>query len=160
MLASSAASTILVLNGPNLNMLGTRQPEIYGRLTLAEMMDNLQRAAASGTPALSLLHYQSNHEGVLIDAIHDQGPDAFGIIVNAGALTHYSIALRDALTSIETPAIEVHISNVHAREDFRHRSVISAVVTGQIVGLGEDGYHLALEWFRRQAKRIEEKSFR
>ena len=159
MAAGSTAPTILVLNGPNLNMLGTRQPEIYGGRTLAEMMDNLQRAAVRGTPALDLLHYQSNHEGVLIDAIHEQGPDAFGIIINAGALTHYSIAVRDAISAIETPAIEVHISNVHVREDFRHRSVISAVVKGQIVGLGEDGYHLALEWFRRQAVRIHEESF-
>jgi 3-dehydroquinate dehydratase-2 len=158
MTASSIAPRILVLNGPNLNLLGTRQPEIYGCRTIAEMMDNLQRAAASGTPALDLLHYQSNHEGVLIDAIHEQGPDAFGIIINAGALTHYSIAVRDAIAAIETPAIEVHISNVHVREDFRHRSVISAVVTGQIVGLGEDGYHLALEWFRRQAVQIQEES--
>ena len=159
MTASSTAPKILVLNGPNLNMLGTRQPEIYGRRTLAEMMANLQRAAVRGTPVLDLLHYQSNHEGVLIDAIHEQGPEAFGMIINAGALTHYSIAVRDAIAAIETPAIEVHISNVHVREDFRHRSVISAVVTGQIVGLGEDGYHLALEWFRRQAMQNNEESF-
>jgi 3-dehydroquinate dehydratase-2 len=93
---------------------------------------------------------QSNHEGYLLDTIHTTGKNADGIIINAGAFTHYSIALRDALASIDTPAIEVHISNVHKREDFRHHSVISAVCIGQIVGLGEQGYHLALEYFRHQ----------
>jgi 3-dehydroquinate dehydratase II len=142
--------TILVMNGPNLNMLGVRQPEIYGRRTLDDMMRDLRDAASNGTPALNMNHVQSNHEGVLLDAIHEQGRAARGIIINAGALTHYSFAIRDALASVTTPAIEVHISNVHAREPFRHVSVISAVVAGQIVGLGEDGYHLALEWFRRR----------
>lgn len=140
--------TILVINGPNLNMLGTRQPEIYGSRTLDDMMDALRRVAQEGDPALAVEHVQSNHEGVILDAIHQQGRHAAGIIINAGAFTHYSIALRDALSSIDTPAIEVHISNVHARESFRHHSVISPVVAGQIVGLGEDGYRLALEWFR------------
>ncbi|HVL23830.1 MAG TPA: type II 3-dehydroquinate dehydratase [Thermomicrobiales bacterium] len=141
---------ILVVNGPNLNMLGVRQPEIYGRRTLEDMMRDLAQIAAEGTPAIDVVHVQSNHEGVLLDAIHEQGRAAAGIIINAGALTHYSIAVRDALASITTPAIEVHISNVHAREEFRHTSVISDVVRGQIVGLGEDGYRLALEWFRRR----------
>lgn len=131
-------------------MLGVRQPDIYGRRTLDDMMHELALAAANGTPAIELEHVQSNHEGVLLDAIHDAGRRADGIIINAGALTHYSIAVRDALASVPTPTIEVHISNVHARESFRHTSVISAVVTGQIVGLGEQGYHLALEWFRRR----------
>jgi 3-dehydroquinate dehydratase II len=142
--------TILVINGPNLNMLGARQPEIYGHRTLADMMSDLRKAAANGEPSLDLADVQSNHEGVLLDAIHGPGRDAAGIIINAGALTHYSFAIRDALSAIPTPAIEVHISNVHAREPFRHVSVISAVVAGQIVGLGEEGYHLALEWFRRR----------
>lgn len=149
----TTVSTILVINGPNLNLLGTRQPEIYGRRTLVEMMDDLQKVAAAGTPPLNLMHVQSNHEGVLIDAIHEQGRAAAGIIINAGALTHYSVAVRDALSSVDTPAIEVHISNIHAREDFRHRSMFSAVVIGQIAGLGEDGYRLALEWFRARAER-------
>ena len=144
--------TVLVINGPNLNMLGVRQPEIYGRRTLDDMMGDLATSAADGTPAIELAHVQSNHEGVLLDAIHNQGRRADGIIINAGALTHYSMAVRDALASVTTPAIEVHISNVHAREEFRHTSVISAVVVGQIVGLGEDGYHLALEWFRRRLR--------
>lgn len=150
LIVPEARPTILVINGPNLNMLGVRQPEIYGRRTLDDMMQHLKHAAAHGSPALDMIHVQSNHEGVLLDAIHQQGRDAAGIIINAGALTHYSIAVRDALSAVSTPAIEVHISNVHAREDFRHTSVISAVVVGQIVGLGEDGYHLALEWFRRR----------
>src|SRR5688500_6567890 len=131
-------------------MLGVRQPEIYGNRSLSDMMSDLKRAAANGTPSLELIDVQSNHEGVLLDAIHGQGRAAAGIIINAGALTHYSIAIRDALSAVPTPAVEVHISNVHAREAFRHVSVISAVVAGQIVGLGEDGYHLALEWFRRR----------
>lgn len=142
--------TILVINGPNLNMLGTRQPEIYGHRTLADMMSRLRDVAESGSPALDLIDVQSNHEGEILDAIHTTGREAAGIIINAGALTHYSIALRDALSSIDTPAIEVHISNIHAREEFRHHSVIAPVVVGQIAGLGEDGYRLALEWFRQQ----------
>lgn len=129
-------------------MLGTRQPEIYGHRTLDAMMTRLRTLAESGSPALDLVDYQSNIEGELINQIQTTGREAEGIIINAGAFTHYSIALRDALSSIDTPAIEVHISNIHAREEFRHHSVISAVVVGQIAGLGEDGYRLALEWFR------------
>ena len=148
-----ANGTILLVNGPNLNMLGTRQPEVYGNRTLADIEKDLVEAGAAGNPSLKVVPVQSNHEGELLDAIHTIGKDADGIIINAGALTHYSIALRDALTSIDTPAIEVHISNIHAREEFRHKSVISAVVIGQIAGLGEDGYHLALEWFRNRINR-------
>lgn len=140
--------TILVLNGPNLNMLGTRQPEIYGNRTLKDMMTRLRDIAESGSPSLAITAFQSNVEGELINEVHTTGREADGIIINAGAFTHYSIALRDALASIDTPAIEVHISNIHAREEFRHHSVIAAVVVGQIAGLGEDGYRLALEWFR------------
>lgn len=140
--------TILVINGPNLNMLGIRQPEIYGNRTLADMMTRLRDIAESGSPTLALRAFQSNFEGEIINEIQTTGRDADGIIINAGAFTHYSIALRDALSSIETPAIEVHISNIHAREEFRHHSVMAPVVVGQIAGLGEDGYRLALEWFR------------
>ncbi len=143
-----AHGNILLLNGPNLNMLGTRQPEVYGNRTLADIESDIVRIGAVGNPSLKVLPLQSNHEGELIDAIHTTGRDADGIIINAGAFTHYSIALRDALASIDTPAIEVHISNIHAREEFRHTSVIAAVCAGQIAGLGEEGYHLALEWFR------------
>lgn len=141
--------TILVINGPNLNMLGTRQPEIYGNRTLDDMMTRLRDIAGAGSPSLRLVAVQSNVEGEIINHIHAAGGDADGIIINAGAFTHYSYALRDALAAIETPAIEVHISNIHAREEFRHHSVIAPVVVGQIAGLGEDGYRLALEWFRQ-----------
>jgi 3-dehydroquinate dehydratase-2 len=146
--------TILLINGPNLNMLGTRQPEIYGNRTMADIEADLVAAGKAGNPALEVVPIQSNHEGDLLDAIHTTGKDADGIIINAGAFTHYSIALRDALASIDTPAIEVHISNVHKREEFRHHSVISAVCIGQVVGLGEQGYHLALEYFRKNLATI------
>lgn len=140
--------TILVINGPNLNMLATRQPEIYGNRTLNDMMTRLRDIAEAGSPTMRVLDFQSNIEGEIINQIHTTGRDADGIVINAGAFTHYSYALRDALASIDTPAIEVHISNIHAREEFRHHSVIAAVVVGQIAGLGEDGYRLALEWLR------------
>lgn len=143
-----AIGTILLINGPNLNLLGSRQPEIYGSRTLADIESGLVAAGESGSPGLEVVPMQSNHEGEILDAIHTTGRGAVGIIINAGAFTHYSVALRDALASIDTPTIEVHITNVHAREEFRHHSVISPVVVGQIVGLGEQGYHLALEWFR------------
>jgi 3-dehydroquinate dehydratase II len=136
---STDRKTVFVINGPNLNMLGTRQPEIYGSRTLAEMMIRLCDIAESGSPALEIETFQSNIEGEILNEIHTRGREADGIIINAGALTHYSIALRDALASIDTPAVEVHISNIHAREEFRHHSVIAPVVVGQIAGLGEDG---------------------
>lgn len=149
---ADGSNTILVINGPNLNMLGTRQPEIYGDRTLSDMMTRLRDVAESGSPAMRLIDFQSNIEGEIINEIHGTGRDVAGIIINAGAFTHYSIALRDALASIDTPAVEVHISNIHAREEFRHHSVIAAVVVGQIAGLGEDGYRLALEWFRNHLR--------
>lgn len=135
---------VLILNGPNLNMLGTREPAHYGRTTLAEIVAALETLAKSLKPAIDVEHVQSNHEGDLVDAIQQRGPTAVGIVINPGALTHYSIALRDALAAVGTPTIEVHISNIHAREEFRHRSVIAPVVVGQIAGLGPEGYSLAL----------------
>ncbi len=139
----------LVLNGPNLNLLGTREPGIYGATTLTDIVAGLEAQAAAADPPASILALQSNHEGELVDAIQQHAPGSKAIIINPGALSHYSIALRDALTGVGTPAIEVHISNIHAREEFRHHSVISAVARGQIVGLGTDGYRLALDFCLR-----------
>lgn len=141
-----SARRFLVLNGPNLNLLGTREPGIYGSTTLADIVGGLEVQAAAAGPPAQITALQSNHEGELVDAIQQHGPGAAAIIINPGALSHYSIALRDALTGVGTPVIEVHISNIHAREEFRHHSVISAIARGQIVGLGVDGYRLALDY--------------
>jgi len=139
-----ARDYVLVLNGPNLNLLGTREPGVYGSTTLSEIVADVETMASAANPPLRIEHVQSNHEGVLVDAIQTLGPSAAGIIINPAALTHYSIALRDALAAVGTPTIEVHLSNIHAREEFRHHSVVAPVVLGQIVGLGPDGYRLAL----------------
>lgn len=134
---------ILVMHGPNLNMLGTREPEIYGSTTLADINSMLaQQAAAEG---METDFYQSNYEGGLIDKIQQSPKEGVDfIILNAGAFTHYSIALRDAIASVDVPVIEVHISNVHTREEFRHKSVIAPVVMGQILGFGVDSYSAAM----------------
>ena len=136
-------TSILVLNGPNLNLLGTRQPEIYGRTTLADI-EEMCRAKADVLGA-GVSCVQSNHEGALVDAIHAARGQHDGIILNAGAYTHTSIALMDAISSVGLPVIELHLSNVHAREAYRHRSYISAVALGVICGLGARGYVLAIE---------------
>ena len=134
---------ILVLNGPNLNLLGTREPEIYGSLTLEDINERLcRRAEAAG---LDMECLQSNHEGVLVDAIQAAQGTMDYIILNAAAFTHYSIAIRDAIAAIDVPVIEVHLSNIHRREEFRHKSVIAPVVLGQIAGLGAESYMAALE---------------
>ncbi|MDW7673914.1 MAG: type II 3-dehydroquinate dehydratase [Bacillota bacterium] len=134
---------ILVLNGPNINMLGQREPQHYGAITLSEINQMLVKAAKGHQFDINFL--QSNHEGDLIDAIHQAFVDKVDyIIINAGALTHYSYALRDALKSVEIPSVEVHLSNIHARESFRHQSVIAPVCTGQISGFGYHSYLLAL----------------
>lgn len=134
---------LLVLHGPNLNLLGSREPEVYGSTTLAQIVDDLQQMAADAGAKLESL--QSNHEGVLIDRIHAARSDGTQfIVINPGGLTHTSVALRDALAGVAIPFIEVHLSNVHKRESFRHHSYLSDIATGVIVGLGADGYRLAL----------------
>jgi 3-dehydroquinate dehydratase-2 len=134
---------ILVLNGPNLNLLGVREPEVYGRQTFEDYFAQLQALF----PALELHYFQSNHEGALLDKLHEVGLSFDGIVLNAGAYTHTSIAIADAIGGITTPVIEVHISNIHAREAFRHHSYMAARCAGSIVGLGLDGYRLAIEYF-------------
>lgn len=139
-----ATSTIHVLNGPNLNLLGSREPEIYGRATLADVEALCRKTAAELGLAIEFM--QSNHEGDLVDAIHaaaQQG--AAGIIINAGAYTHTSVALHDALAGVKVPAVEVHISNVYAREDFRRHSYIARVAVASLCGFGVDGYALAIK---------------
>lgn len=131
---------ILILNGPNLNLLGKREPEIYGSQTFEEYFGELKKLF----PDVELHYFQSNHEGELLDKIHETGFDFDGIVLNAGAYTHTSIALGDALGGITSPVIEVHISNVHKREAFRHHSYLSAKAAGVIVGLGLKGYELAV----------------
>ncbi|WP_346623545.1 type II 3-dehydroquinate dehydratase [Blastococcus montanus] len=140
-------TSVLVLNGPNLNLLGTRKPEVYGSASLEDVRESCrQQATALG---LDLDFRQSNHEGQLIDWIHECGSDvragrSIGAVYNPGAHTHTSIALRDAIEGVELPVVEVHISNVHAREEFRHHSYISPVARGVVVGFGVLGYQLAI----------------
>jgi 3-dehydroquinate dehydratase-2 len=134
---------ILVLHGPNLNMLGTREPEIYGKTTLAQINDRLCRLAENLESEVET--FQSNSEGELIDIIQKKGTAIDGLIVNIGAYTHYSIALRDAIAGFAKPTVEVHLSNIYAREPFRHTSVTAPVCRGMISGLGWRGYLLALE---------------
>lgn len=136
---------ILVLNGPNLNRLGKREPEVYGKETLEDLKAMLEMVASGLGVGLRFL--QSNHEGALIDALHQAADDGLsGVIFNPGAYSHYSIALRDAVQSISVPVIEVHISNVHAREEFRHKCVTAGAAKGVIAGLGLRGYVAALHY--------------
>ena len=135
--------TIWVIHGPNLNLLGTREPEIYGTETLADIDDGLKKKA--GELGLTLKSFQSNHEGVIVDRIQSLRENCDGLIINPGALTHTSIAIRDALLALTCPMVEVHISNIYKREAFRHNSFIGDVVTGRIIGLGSHGYLMALE---------------
>ncbi len=143
-------SDILIINGPNLNLLGKREVDIYGKESLKDLNSGLNKLAKS--LKLKLKVFQSNSEGDIIDFLHKEAPKAAGIIINPGALTHYSYALRDAIVAVEKPAIEVHVSNIFSREEFRRKSVISPVCVGQICGFGFFGYAMALSYFADLSK--------
>lgn len=134
--------TVLLVHGPNLNLLGERKPEVYGTTTLLDIEADV--ADAAGARGAAVLSFQSNHEGALIDFLHEHRKLANGVVMNAGALTHTSVALRDAIEAINLPVVEVHISNTHAREGFRHVSIIAPVCLGQVTGLGRPGYTAAV----------------
>lgn len=134
---------LIIINGPNLNLLGTREPSIYGRESFESFFARLQLEY----PTVTLHYFQSNHEGAILDKLHEVGFNYDGIILNAGALTHTSIAIADAIKAIDTPVVEVHISNVYEREAFRHHSYLSANCAGCIVGFGLRGYELAIQYF-------------
>ncbi len=145
--ATMAGESVFILNGPNLNLLGAREPEVYGRATLAEIE---KRAAARGAAlGLKVDFRQTNHEGVLVDWVQEAASKAAGLIINPSAYTHTSIALHDALKAMAAPKIELHLSNVHAREAFRRQSFVSPAVHAVICGLGAAGYELALDAMRR-----------
>ncbi|MGQ9625284.1 MAG: type II 3-dehydroquinate dehydratase [Anaerolineae bacterium] len=137
------AFKVLVVHGPNLNLLGSREPEVYGEVTLAEINERLQAYAVG--KGLELRFFQSNYEGAIIDAIHEAVRWADGLIINPGAYTHYSYAIREAIAAVNLPAVEVHISNIFGREKFRHASVIAPACLGQIAGFGWRSYLLGLE---------------
>jgi len=145
---------ILVVNGPNLSLLGEREPEVYGRSTLADVVE-LVRTACSAW-GLEVKAFQSNHEGAILDFLQEHRHGAKGIVINPGALSHTSVALHDCLKSIPAPAVEVHISNIHAREPFRRESVTAPACRGQIVGLGIRGYLLAAEWLCAEVGQVPE----
>ena len=133
--------TVHIINGPNLNMLGAREPEIYGATAFEDYLDRLRELF----PSLDIVYFQSNHEGDLIDYLQqDEVRHTYGVVINGGAFSHYSYAIADALRMVEAPLIEVHISNTYAREDFRQRDVLAPVCEGVIIGMGLDGYRLAL----------------
>ena len=141
---------ILILNGPNINLLGKREPEIYGDRGFADYFEELKKTF----PEVEFDYYQSNVEGEMINKIHEVGFSWDGIVLNAGAYTHTSIALQDAIKAVETPVVEVHISNVHKREEFRHKSMISCACLGVICGFGLDSYRLGVEALKRYNEQV------
>ncbi|MGD9516165.1 type II 3-dehydroquinate dehydratase [Mycolicibacterium sp.] len=142
---------LLLVNGPNLNLLGTRQPEVYGATTLAEIEARVAEVAAEA--GLQVRSVQSNHEGVLVDAIHAARTDCAGIIINPAAYSHTSVAIADALRSVGLPVAEVHLSNIHAREEFRHHSYVSAVADMMVAGAGPLGYEMAVRFLADRLRR-------
>jgi 3-dehydroquinate dehydratase-2 len=142
---------ILILNGPNLNLLGRREPGIYGNRSFEDFFPELEESF----PQLTLTQFQSNHEGVIIDKLHEVGFSHHGIVLNAGGYTHTSVALADAVAAINTPVVEVHLSNLHAREEFRQKSLFGRHCAGSISGFGLESYRLAVQWFlNQQPKRV------
>ena len=141
---------VLIVNGPNLNLLGRREPKVYGPDTLEDINAKLQSCADE--LKLEVEFFQSNSESEIIDFLHKEGFDADGLIINAGALTHYSYAIRDAITAVGITAIEVHLSNIYSRDEFRHKSVIAPICRGHIVGFGAEGYFMALAHFAESRK--------
>ena len=139
---------IVVANGPNLNLLGKREPHIYGTRTLGDLEKVVRDAG--GRLGVEVSFYQSNHEGALIDFLQREAPGSLGIVINPGALSHYSLALYDCLQALEVPVVEVHLSNIHAREEFRSRSVTARAAKGMVAGLGFQGYEMAMEYLARQ----------
>ena len=135
---------IVVVNGPNLNLLGKREPAVYGTRSHADLVATIEAKAKELGVAVNV--FQSNHEGEIIDFLHKEGPGALGIVINPGALSHYSLALYDCLQALEVPTVEVHLSNIHAREEFRSKSVTARAAKGVITGLGFEGYGLAMEF--------------
>ena len=144
---------IIVIHGPNLNLLGQREPGVYGTLTLEEINNRLQTHAQE--IGVDLKSFQSNSEGQIIDAVHEAGPRSDGIVINAGAYTHTSVAIRDAISAVNLPTIEVHLSNVHARETFRHKSLIAPVCLGVVAGFGWRSYLLGLDGLAAHLKDLE-----
>ncbi|MDP3969417.1 MAG: type II 3-dehydroquinate dehydratase [Nocardioides sp.] len=147
MSASPKPRRLLAVNGPNLNLLGTREPDVYGTTTLADVEALVEERAA--TLGWEVRCVQSNHEGVLVDAIHAAREDCAGIVINPGAFTHTSIAIRDALTGVGLPVVEVHLSNIHAREEFRHHSYVSGIAVAVVAGAGVHGYAFAVDHLAR-----------
>jgi len=146
-MSNETSPNVLVIHGPNLNMLGKREPEVYGKTTLDEINADLKRLGE--TLGLCVETFQSNYEGAIVDKVQEAMGNCHGLIINPAAYTHTSVAIRDALLLLDVPLIEIHLSNIHKREPFRHKSMMADVTTAQITGLGADGYRLALEGMAR-----------